>query len=392
MPKDRRFRALTVGAVLTMLVTLFSVDYTVERGDTLGNIARDNGVSLVELVEANNISNPNLIHIGQVLVIPGEQEEAGQGGGSELIHVVARGETLGRIAYKYGMSVSALANRNALTNPNLIRIGQNIVVSGSVSAGTSDASSGGGETESPSTPTPHGGSHVVERGETVESIAADHGVPAEQIIRANGIINRVIYSGYNLLLDGPGYVAEGGGTGESTYTVRTGDRLGDIASAHGTSISQLSSANGIANPNLIQVGQILVVPAGSKWICPVDNARFFNSWGAPRGGGTRWHEGIDLGSSAGEAVYAPTSGIVAHKTGSIGGNQFNLKGDDGVLYIGSHMSDFGKSGRVNAGDIVGYVGSSGNARGSNPHLHFGMYPKSGDAVNPYPSLIANGCK
>ena len=386
MPKDRRFRALTVGAVLTMLVTLFSVDYTVKRGDTLGNIARDNGISIAELVEANDISNPNLIHIGQVLIIPGEEGEP------EVIHVVTRGETLGKIASKYGSSVAALAERNGITNPNLIRIGQNILVSGAGSPGTSGTSSGGDGSGSASSPDSQESSHVVRRGETVESIAAGHGKSVNQIIRANGIVNRGIYSGYTLLLEGSGYLAEGGGAGETSYTVKIGDRLGDIASAHGTSISQLSNANGISNPNLIRVGQVLVVPAGSRWVCPVDNARFFNSWGAPRGGGTRWHQGTDLGSFQGAAVYAPTSGTVAHKTGTIGGKQFNLKGDDGVLYIGSHMSEFGKSGRVNAGDIIGYVGATGNAKGTNPHLHFGMYPSSGDPVNPYPSLIANGCK
>jgi len=386
MPAKNRFRALAVGAGLALLVTLFSVDYTVERGDTLGKIAREHGISLAELVEANDITNPNLIHIGQVLIVPGEAGE------SEVIHVVARGETLGKIARKYGSSVSALAEKNGISRPNLIRIGQNLIVSGSASLGSSGETSGGDVVKPPSAPATHSGSHIVQRGESIESIAADHGLTVEQIARANGILNRVIYTGYNLLLDGPGYVAEGSGTGETSYIVKRGDRLGDIAARHGTTISEVSGANGISNPNLIQVGQVLTVLGGSSWVCPVENARFFNSWGAPRGGGARWHEGTDLGSFRGAPVYAPTSGTVAFKTGSIGGKQFNLTGDDGVMYIGSHMDDFGKSGRVNAGDIIGYVGSTGNAQGSNPHLHFGMYPNSGDAVNPYPSLIANGCK
>ena len=127
MSSNRRLRALIAGAVLTLLVALFSVHYTVRRGDTLGRIARENGVSLSDLVGANDISNPNLIHVGQILVIPGEKGEP------EVIHVVARGETLGKIASKYGSTVSALAMRNAIANPNLIRIGQSLVVSGSLS-------------------------------------------------------------------------------------------------------------------------------------------------------------------------------------------------------------------------------------------------------------------
>ena len=377
-------RALAVGAILALLVGLFSVDYTVERGDTLGKIAKEHNVSVADLVEVNNIANPNLIRIGQVLVIPGEEGEP------EVIHVVVSGDTLKKIAKLYGSSVSVLVEANGIVNANLIRIGQNITVPGS-----HGSSGGSGEEKPPRAKDPNvrtGAYHIVKRGESLASIASQHGVPAEQIARVNGILNNVIYSNTRLFLDGPSYVARGGGSGgEGTYTVQRGDRLGDIAAAHGTDISTLASLNNITNVNLIRVGQKLKVPNGSSsWVCPVDNARYFNGWGFPRGGGTRWHEGIDLFANRGAPVYAPVSGAVQQKVGSIGGNQFNLYGDDGITYIGSHLSEFGKSGAVNAGDILGYVGTSGNASGTSPHLHFGMYAKGG-VVNPYPSLVANGC-
>ena len=65
MPEFRRSRALVVGSALVLVVAIFSLDYTVEPGDTLGRIARDQGVSVSAIIEANNISNPNLIFPGQ---------------------------------------------------------------------------------------------------------------------------------------------------------------------------------------------------------------------------------------------------------------------------------------------------------------------------------------
>ena len=72
MPKYRRSRAALVGALLVALLALSSVDYTVERGDTLGRIAKEQGVSLSDLIDANEIANANLIFPGQILVIPGK--------------------------------------------------------------------------------------------------------------------------------------------------------------------------------------------------------------------------------------------------------------------------------------------------------------------------------
>lgn len=390
MPEFRRVRALAVGASLAVLVGVFSVDYTVERGDTLGAIARDHDVSLSDLVAANNISNANLIYPGQILVIPGDEAEP------DITHVVVRGDTLARIASKYGAPISLLVETNSIRNPNLIRIGQNILIPG-VSGGGSDggSSSGGSSSNNPppsNSTTRSGRFHVVKGGENLDSIAAQYsGVSASQIADANGIVNRTIYRGTRLFLDGPSYTAEGT-EGEASYTIQRGDRLGDIAAAHGVSTSRLVERNNISNPNLIRSGDTLMIPSETRWVCPIENASFFNDWGFPRGGGVRYHEGNDLFTTHGSPVYAPVAGTVEFKTGSIGGKQFNLHGDDGVEYLGSHLSEFGKSGRVNPGDVIGYVGNSGNAVGTRPHLHFGMYLSGGLVINPYPTLLAHGCK
>jgi LysM repeat protein len=90
-----------VGSALVLAVALFSVDYTVQRGDTLGRIARDNDISLSELIQANNISNPNLIYPGQKLTIPGTEE----------VYTVAFGDTLGRIAKSGGCGDRVLPQR-----------------------------------------------------------------------------------------------------------------------------------------------------------------------------------------------------------------------------------------------------------------------------------------
>lgn len=383
MPKSRRLRATVICLTLVMLVATTSVDYTVERGDTLGGIARDHDVSLSELISENDISNPNLIHPGQVLKIPGEDGEP------DVVHVVSRGETLGSIAKQYETSVSRLVEINSISNPNLILIGQQLVVSGQPSPGTNNGSSGSSSGSSSSSGR-SGKYHVVQRGESLPSIAAKYpGVSPDGIATANGILNGIIYAGTRLFLDGPGFVAKGS-AGQLSYTVTRGDRLGDIAATHNTTISRLVEINKIANPNLIRSGQTLVIPSGTSWVCPVSGSSYFNDWGFPRGGGTRFHEGNDLFVAAGAPIRAPVSGTVEFVTGSIGGNQFRLFGDDGVKYIGSHMSEFGKDGNVNAGDIIGYVGNTGNAKGTRSHLHFGMY-KDDVVQNPYPTLIAHNC-
>ena len=90
-------------------------------------------------------------------------------------------------------------------------------------------------------------------------------------------------------------------------------------------------------------------------------------------------------------MKAPVSGTVKLITGTIGGLQAYLYGSDGTTYIATHLDAFGRAGEVKAGQTIGYVGDTGNARGGPTHVHFEIHPGDGPAVNPYPTLTAAGC-
>jgi LysM repeat protein len=106
--------------------------YVVQRGDTLGGIARRFGVSLSALISANNIRNANLIFVGQRLIIPGGSgapgptPTPGTTTGSN-IYIVQRGDNLTRIAARFGTTVQRLMELNGLRS-DLIYIGQRLIV------------------------------------------------------------------------------------------------------------------------------------------------------------------------------------------------------------------------------------------------------------------------
>jgi murein DD-endopeptidase MepM/ murein hydrolase activator NlpD len=123
------------------------------------------------------------------------------------------------------------------------------------------------------------------------------------------------------------------------------------------------------------------------FICPIDGPmRFTDTWAEPRPGG-RTHKGTDMMADIGVPTVAPATGRVEHRGTSLGGMSWYVYGDDGHTYYGTHLSRYANEGvgRVNAGDLIGYVGDSGNAAGI-PHLHFEYHPNGGSAINPYPRL------
>lgn len=138
-------------------------------------------------------------------------------------------------------------------------------------------------------------------------------------------------------------------------------------------------------------GRSAGVGAISGFRCPMPGSSFIDSWGFPRSGG-RSHKGVDMFAGWNASIIAVSDGTVSIRTGGLGGKTIWLSADSGYAYYYAHLSDYNVSNgsRVSAGQLIGYNGDTGNARGGPPHLHFEIHPggRGRAAVNPYPTVAA----
>ncbi len=134
-------------------------------------------------------------------------------------------------------------------------------------------------------------------------------------------------------------------------------------------------------------GSFPVTGSGAISTCPVAGpVSFVDSFGWPRPGG-RIHEGIDMISPYGTPIVAVHSGNAVQTPNSLGGNAVIVYHDGGTDFTYyAHMSSYGATGHVAAGQVIGYVGSTGDTTVN--HLHFEYHPGGGGAVDPYQTLLA----
>jgi murein DD-endopeptidase MepM/ murein hydrolase activator NlpD len=133
-------------------------------------------------------------------------------------------------------------------------------------------------------------------------------------------------------------------------------------------------------------------PAPAALPVPVEGiepSALSDTWGAPRGGGRR-HRGIDIFARRGTAVVSPVDGFVLDVgRDPLGGNVVKVLGPGPQVHYFAHLDRFGPLRErrwIARGEVVGYVGDTGNARGTPPHLHYGIYELPGRALDPYPLL------
>lgn len=200
--------------------------YTVQNGDSLWKIANKFGTTINALKSANNLTNDNL-QVGQVLTIPGSDNEA--------TYTVKNGDSLWKIANQYGITVNELKSANGLTGDNL-QVGQTLKI----------PSENGGIVTSDNT-------YTVKNGDSLWSIARTYNTTIDTLRRLNNLTSDILRIGQVLKVPS----SESGAS--RTYTVKNGDSLWKIANEFDTTVSQLRELNGLTS-NDLRVGQILRIP------------------------------------------------------------------------------------------------------------------------------------
>ena len=215
--------------------------YIVQKGDSLWSIAKRFNVGVNEIKESNNLTS-NLINVGQSLIIPGFAPS----NQTNVTYVVQKGDSLWSIANANNTTVDEIANLNDLMSNN-IYTGQVLQI----------PNSGMGSPNIPDTESVY----VVQKGDTLYSIALKYNTNIQSLIDKNNLTNAVLTVGQTLQI--PKDVES---TGEiedvvdnNTYVVQKGDSLYSISRNYGITIESLKNANNITD-NILTIGQILIIP------------------------------------------------------------------------------------------------------------------------------------
>jgi murein DD-endopeptidase MepM/ murein hydrolase activator NlpD len=308
---------------------------------------------------------------------------------------VTDGDSWFRIAQSVGVPVSALVAANSATSETVLHIGDLLCLPVSTRPSSSKPSA------------VCAGKHTVVAGDSWYGIASGAGVAPTALLALNDAsASSVLVPGDELCL--PAGATTRANTAPSctaTVTAAAGDSWYVISRSSGVPLPALYAANDATSSTVLNPGDRLCVPDVGFGASPrsLDAApvrgrcRFANSWGAPRTGGRR-HVGVDLVAPQGAPVVAVVAGTLTRQNrdrpGSLSGNAWWLSTVNGTSYFYAHLAGF-RAGlevgsAVRPGDVIGYVGSSGNAR--LPHLHFEIHPYGSGPINPYDAIwMVGGC-
>ncbi len=385
--------------------------YVVQPGDTLFSIALRFGLTASDITAANNLSNPNLIFVGQRLVIPGDRPvvepaivtESEEEGDTEPtptppeVYVVQPGDTLLNIASRFGLTVTDIVLANSIRNPDYLYVGQELVIP---LPGTWEAEV--------NYPTPFAAIEVtpspVLQGETLAVLVT----LSEPATLSGDFDGRPLFFtgdesggwalvGIHALQEVGNYSLVLRAELEDGTESATEVNLVVDAGPYATENIQLAPGReSLLDPELIRAEQEQMVDLWSQvsprplwegvFDLPVASNRITSPFGTRRsyndGPIDGFHTGTDFGTGHGAPIYAPAAGrVVLAEELVVRGNSVLIDHGTGVFSGYWHQSDLvvEEGQMLQQGDLIGYVGDTGLVTGD--HLHWEMRV-GGIAVDP----------
>ena len=399
-----------------------TIEYVVQAGDGLWNIADSAGISLETLRAHNPQLVSDVLHPGQVVYVPVPDYRAPAldpseaAGGLTDVYIVRLGDNASTIAASFGMTLNELSQLNGGINLSMIYEGQRLTVPWTGAAiiappGTAPAVEVRRRT------------YVVETGDNFTSIAERHGLSLEELravnpLKANDLLvvgetlflpgaiepptvaeERMLWDGDlvqyaaatlgvtpHTLLANHGWVEPGQWLDSGTswrlplregllVTVQRGDTLRAIASRHGVDIEDILAdpANGVDDPNAIVIGQEIIVPLAVPDFAWPAHGELTDPFGLCRSWDCSYrHKGLDIALDTYEPITAAADGVVTF----VGGDQWfglglyvEIDHGNGWLTVYGHLIEFAvwQGETVSQGEVIGYNGNTGHSTG--PHLH-----------------------
>lgn len=243
--------------------------YIIKSGDTLYQIAKRHQTSVEDILELNPHLHPQHLKIGEVIQVcsnvqVGSHHATNQGHGHS-IYIVKRGDTLYQLAKRYNTTVNHLLELNPGVNPNNLQIGEHLNVPGTAT----HSSKNHGTTHHAiqqlhgqiSNPSGHI-VHTIEPGDTLYALSKRYNTTVDAIMALNpGIRPRYLQIGQQILIPSTSNM-QSATHQYGKYTIKQGDNLYQLAKRYNTTVAELMKINPGIQPNYLQIGQVINVPAG----------------------------------------------------------------------------------------------------------------------------------
>ncbi|MBC7725426.1 MAG: LysM peptidoglycan-binding domain-containing protein [Burkholderiaceae bacterium] len=280
--------AEATSAAVTQVAAVAPATYKVVAGDSISGIAGRYGLATASVLALNGLGWKSVIFPGQTLTLTNAAApkqitpapSAAPASASGSTYTIVAGDTIGKIAARFGVPTASLLSANGLGWSSIIYAGRTLTVPGGAApvAVAPVAAPAVSVTPAPTAPVASGDIYTIVSGDTIGTIASKFGVSTASLLSANGLVaSSIIYAGRSLTIPGTttaGVVATpiaptvvpvvsitpAPRVGNTAHVIKSGETIGSIARTYGVTVQRLLDANSLGWSSIIYSGRSLVIP------------------------------------------------------------------------------------------------------------------------------------